>query len=495
MKKINYSLVLIAIIASLCLGININVIAATQYEYEDNNSYAMANILQPGNSVIGSINSTYDDDYYKLTAKNNGKISISFNHVYEDSYDDWDVYIYKYVNGEYIEMSYTNIDLNANEKIDLPYIGAVKNDVYYIRVSRCCSDVVGKKYTIKTTITKSDYYEKEINNVYSTATNMSLNRSYSGTINSNSDNDYYKIVAPSNGKIAISFQHVYMDNYDDWDVYIYRYNNGEYAELSYTNIDLNANEKIHLPYIGAVKNGVYYIKVSRCCSDVVGKNYTIKTTFTKSNYYEKENNNVFSTATNIALNHSYSGNINNTYDDDYYKIIAPAKGKIQIEFKHTYVDSYDDWEVYVYRYSNGEYKELSYTNIDLNSKSTIDLPMVGTSKNAIYYIKVKRCCSGIVGKNYTLKVNFYLPTISKISSKPGKKQVKLSWKKVSGASGYQIQMKKGKKYKAVATTKSKKYTIKKLSSRKKYEFRVRYYKIIKGKKYYSVWKKIKVKTK
>lgn len=488
------SLVLVAII-TVFLGFENIVCAATQYETEVNDTYSTANVVVPGDTVIGNINSRSDVDYYKITAPSNGKIGVSFCHIYEDSSEDWDINIYKYINGEYIELSYLSVNLNENEKIDLPYIGAVNGEIYYIKVSRCCSGVVGKNYTIKTSFAKSEYYEKEMNNVYSAATVMAINKSYSGTLNNSSDEDIYKIVAPKNGKLSISFNHTYADSSDDWDVYIYRYSNGEYSELSYYSINLNENEKIELPYIGTVKNGIYYVKVKKCCNGVVGKNYTISTTFKSSNYFEKEKNDVYSTATLISPNHSYSGVLNSSIDSDYYKIVAPAKGTLKVSFKHTFIDSYDDWDVYVYLYANGEYKELSYVNVDLNSNGTVSLPTIGTSKNGIYYIKVSKCCNGVVGKNYIINTKFNFYSLTKLKAKTTKKSAKITWGKVKGAAGYQVQMKKGRKYKKLTTVKKTKYTFKKLLSKKKYTFRVRYYKTINGKKFYSAWKQITIKTK
>ncbi len=78
-----------------------------------------------------------------------------------------------------------------------------------------------------------------------------------------------------------------------------------------------------------------------------------------------------------------------------------------------------------------------------------------------------------------------------VKNKKGKK-VFLSWKKVTGAKGYQIQYstsKRFKKYKSRNTVK-KKYTIKKLK-KKTYYVRVRAYKKSSGKKIYGKWSKVK----
>lgn len=84
----------------------------------------------------------------------------------------------------------------------------------------------------------------------------------------------------------------------------------------------------------------------------------------------------------------------------------------------------------------------------------------------------------------------------------GKKKFTVTWAKVSGVKGYQIQYSTDKKFKknnkSVTVTKQKttKVTVKKLKSKKKYYVRVRTYKTVNGKKIYSSWSKVKsVKTK
>ena len=80
-----------------------------------------------------------------------------------------------------------------------------------------------------------------------------------------------------------------------------------------------------------------------------------------------------------------------------------------------------------------------------------------------------------------------------------KGQAKVSWKPVKSISGYQIQYSTSaniKKAKSVmAKSNAKNVTLKKLSSKKNCYIRIRIYKTVKGKKYYSGWSTVKnVKT-
>ena len=67
---------------------------------------------------------------------------------------------------------------------------------------------------------------------------------------------------------------------------------------------------------------------------------------------------------------------------------------------------------------------------------------------------------------------------------------KIAWKKVSGATGYEIYKKYGKKYKKLTTTKSVSYTLKKLKTGKKIYVKVRAYKKSGKKNIYGGYSKV-----
>lgn len=93
------------------------------------------------------------------------------------------------------------------------------------------------------------------------------------------------------------------------------------------------------------------------------------------------------------------------------------------------------------------------------------------------------------------------PKKSAVSGKTAKsKGFKVSYKKVAGAGGYEVQYSTSKKFtKKTTTTKTSKktsYTAKKLKAKKTYYVRVRAYKKVSGTKIYSAWSTaVKIKTK
>ena len=400
MKKLLSLLMTVSIISALlAVGSIQSISAATQYEYEDNGNYAVANPVNLGDSIVGTNSSYNDDDYYLVTPSQNGKITVKFKHTYENSYYNWHVYLYMYNDGEYTKLSDSYIDLYDNEIVTMPYIGAVKGRKYYIVVSPNYSGVCGKSYTVSTSFSASEYYEKESNDIYAAANKIKLNKKYYGTINNSNDVDVYSVKPSDDGKITVQFKHTYENSYYNWKVQLFMYYKGEYSEQSSYYIDLDDNEIVTLPYIGAVKNRTYYIVVSPNYSGVVGKNYRINTSFTKSAYFEKENNDIYSTATTIKQKKTYSGIINNSSDYDYYKIKANKNGVANVKFKHKYKNEYGYWKVRIVAYHKGAYKELSSTYVYLRDSNTVKLPKFTVKKNRLYYICVDSY-SSVVGINY-----------------------------------------------------------------------------------------------
>ena len=401
MKKFDRFIAFFTIITIVCSGIYIGekqeVKAATQNESESNDTYATADTITLGNTLSGIINDGNDEDYYKITANTNGKISITFHHTYENISDSFKVQIYKYTGGKYEEISYDYIYLNSDEDTQLPFIGATTGGVYYIKVFGYY--VSGRSYSLKTSFTSSNYYEKEVNDSYNTATEMSLGQTYGGVVNSGDDEDFYKITANANGKIGLTFHHTYESISDSFKVGIYKYTDGKYEEISFEYIYLNGDENIELPYIGAVSGGVYYIRVYGYY--VSGRAYSLITSFTNSNYYEKEVNDSYDTATNILSGQAYGGIINSSDDEDYYKLIANSNGEISISFSHTYENRSDSFKVVIYKYTGENHEEISYDYIYLNSDEKKNYQISAVQGN-VYFIKVFG--SYVVGKKYAIQI-------------------------------------------------------------------------------------------
>ena len=138
----------------------------------------------------------------------------------------------------------------------------------------------------------------------------------------------------------------------------------------------------------------------------------------------------------------------------------------------------------VVKYGNKKLKKgTDYTVAYKNNKA------IGT---ATVTLKGKGKYKGTVKKTFKI----LLKGVKLSSLTAGKGTITVKWKKGSNITGYQVQysLKKSfasKKTATVAKAATTKAVIKKLKSKKTYYVRIRTFKTVKGKKYYSAWSKAK----
>ena len=233
---------------------------------------------------------------------------------------------------------------------------------------------------------------------------------------------------------------------------------------------------------------------------VQGKNLTYPI------YYDMEDNSVMNkidskTAGEIAQTFL------NTLEANGYKNVAVYSSKSLFETKLT-ADIFNRYPRWVAHYNDtcgyqGSYHMWQYTNkgqID-GITGNVDLDYkIGNWTSAGYTpapATPTTPAAPVAPTAAVKKTTVSKPKATTIKSlkKRGKKAVKITYKKVSGVSGYQIYMSTKKKsgYKKIATLSSKKssYTKGKLKKGKKYYFKVRTMKKVSGKYRYSSFSKVR----
>ena len=160
----------------------------------------------------------------------------------------------------------------------------------------------------------------------------------------------------------------------------------------------------------------------------------------------------------------------------------------------------DRYEVYIYNSKTKKYEKLGTISSNVGK-------VYGIQSGTTYKFKV-RALRTVNGKTFygpysdVLKTTTATDKTKITKTKGAKKKLTVNWKKISKATGYQVQVATDKKFtknkKSVTISKNKTIstTIKKLKGKKKYYIRVRTYRKVAGKKVYSSWSSIKnVKTK
>ena len=461
---------------------------------EPNNSIAEAKEISFNLTVKGQIAINDKDDYYAFTLPSSGRITLKVN-----SFMQYYCAVIYNTDGDKLWHTDDNGWISTTKKRSDTYTLDLEKGTYYLKID-------GYRYSTSTWDTSTGNYNfnlkfaasganiAEPNNNIAEAKRIKIGSTVKGQIAINDRDDYYVFTISSSGRITFKFNS-FMQYYcaiiynTDGDTLWYTDNNGW----------ISTTQKRSDTYTIDLEKGTYYLKIdgyrySTSTWDTSTGNYNFNLKFAASGANVAEPNNSIAEAKAIKFGSTVKGQIAENDRDDYYRFTLSSSGKVIIKFtsfmRYYCVVIYDTDGKEVWRTDCNEWISNNKTRSD---KHSVDLN-AGT-----YYLKVNGYRYGdsypsTGNYNFTLLQDIYVPRTSKTTTKSTTSSIAISWKKVGGASGYQLQMKSGKTYKSVATTSKTKVTVKKLKAGTKYTFRVRAYTVVSGVKYYSSWTTISTAT-
>lgn len=452
-------------------------------EKESNNGSNTATVIPVDTVCSGTLGHEEDVDWYKFTAD---KDYFTFDFAcsldesnYANVNAGWDVFLYDAAGNEiYAYYGVKGKFSTAKYPLTGDFFIKVEHSWEGIFVS---DKPIGCIYNIKINTTVDPMWEDENNDVVSDAFKISTDKKYQGTFHNHKDVDYYKF---TNDKDYFIFNFDISDeanidlvNYG-WNITILA-NNGADVVAEYGDVTAGVKTAA-LPFSGDCyikvepsKNAIFNIDCPVDCY------YNIRIDTFKDSTWEKESNSSMSKATKITSGKIFNANLYSVNDVDYFKYTATKNGVLTLDFFREVSENIGrGWKVSVLKadgtvlYSTEILNtlKLTKTNIEINKGETIYF-CVEAADNWYSPSQV----------NYKISVSFIANpgkvTGLKVSSN-NTTSLKLSWKKVDGATGYKIYRydTSTKKYVAVATTKSTSYTVKKLKAGTSYKFKVKAYK-------------------
>lgn len=219
--------------------------------------------------------------------------------------------------------------------------------------------------------------------------------------------------------------------------------------------------------------------------------------WTKSTNIENAIKNLLLSKIEVA-NFKFSLNLNSnlskvTLKNNSGYAVVNGKNYFENNKKLSYIEIYR-------KTNNGNYVKIATKNVEKSPIKDIIYTDKTVKPNKKYTYKIRgvykegsftKYSSYSSAKTITIK-----PVAPKLTAKSTSNKAKLSWNKVSGATGYQIYRSTKKKsgYKKIKTIKKVSTTSfinKKLKSKRTYYYKIRAYKTINGKKVYSSYSSIK----
>lgn len=451
-------------------GLKVNFTKEKYWEQEYNDEFTTPTPLTLGKTYNGDLREDIDYDWYSFEVKEDGYTEINLEFDTEKTKQTYDVNLFTSSHYPVHTIKELPIKNGKHEKIVI----GLKKGKYCIELSKYYSspdrgegDICENPYKLKithkkTSKSKSANCEIEDNNSKETANAISIGKEMSGATWGGLDGcDVYKFSVNSDTYINFTISHNKAEKKEKlWNVNIRNANAKVIVDKTvYTN-DSSVTSGTR-----KLSKGTYYVTVEQ------------KLAGYQSNDYKLTLNKVKMKAPTIS------------------DVKSTAYNKVKVSWKE--VKGVSKYEIYRATSKNGKYKKVK-TITNPKTTSWTD-KKVKTGKT--YYYKMKSVIQTTKDEKSSfskMKSAKCVPATPEISLKAGKKQVKVSWKKVSGTNGYEVYRATSKdgKYKKVKTIKkgnTVSYTDKKVSSGKKYYYKVKAYRTVNGKKVYSNYSAVKSK--
>lgn len=444
-------------------GLKVNFKKSNDYEIETNDDFDNPNPISLGKTYNGYLDES-DIDWYSFEVKKDGYIEVDLKFDAEKTEETYNMEIY--TPSHHPMHSIENIPI-TNGKSETKVFG-LKKGKYCIKLDNWISST-DNNYPYKLTITQSKKNnstngELEDNNSKETANSIRIGKEMSGATWGRLDKcDVYKFSVKSDTFINFTVDYEKSEREEAtkdklWNISI----RDEKAKVI-VDKTMYANETSVTSGTRKLSKGTYYVTV-----DQKMDNYT-------EYKYKLTLNKVTLKAPTISK--------------------VTSKSYNQMELKWKKVSGVSKYEIYRATSKNGKYKKVK-TITNPKTTSWTD-KKVKTGKT--YYYKMKSVIKTTKDEKSSfskVKSAKCTPSAPKVSLSTSTKQAKVTWKKVSGATGYEVYRSTSKdgKYKKVKTIKNSKtvsYKDKKVTSGKKYYYKVRTYKTVSGKKVYSNYSSVK----
>lgn len=440
---------------------------ASDREVESNDSAATANTVKNGKTYYGSTSSSSDKDYYKIKMSKAGYLQIKFGHKNSQStascynvvlYNKDNSEIYKFTNTG-TETSYTSckLGLDAGE--------------YYVCVSQASTLYTGD-YTICMTQKAASGWETENNGDWVSADNIKVGKAVNGVITGyTSDEDCYRFTLTKAQYINFSLAHEKINDAGrSWYVTLYNANGKRVSRKDDDHIYSYAGSTYTESKAVKLSKGTYYLKVQAFAKNAVEKEYTLCV-----NKIENRKTSVTS-------------------------VKSTAYNKLKVSWK--VVPAATSYQIYRSTAKDGDYQNIK----TINSVGTSSWTDGSVKTGKTYYYKIKTVVKTQNGEQTSgfsnVKSAKAVPAKTTLKAKASDaKNVKLTWSKVKGASGYEIyrsNSKDGKcsKVKTISKGSTTSYKNGKLKKSTTYYYKIRAYRKVNGKKVYGSYSSVvSVKTK
>ncbi|MBQ7066873.1 MAG: hypothetical protein IJN92_08610 [Lachnospiraceae bacterium] len=332
-------------------------------------------------TFTGQLEESDTVNQYVLNYDRNVPVWLLFRHsnLTEDRYG-WKIELTD-SEGNLLDRFYSN----WNREEEYSKISGIKEGQYIITVSKddSYSEI---PYTLEVYYADMNNFETEPNDEVSTANDMHINSETGiatvyGSLNFDSDKDFYAFSLPEDGHIAFKFEHLNQtEDRTGWRVILWNQQSEEMFSF-YS----NWNKESSYSFNEGLPAGNYYAIVKREDSWNTTP-YAISLIYQKAENWESEFNDSILDADMINSSIPYYGTIHNYDDKDYYRFICAESGEYEIEFSHDIIEEGYGWYMEVLNSDSDQLEEGQMYSYGNESANSIKLQF---EEGEEYYILVK----------------------------------------------------------------------------------------------------------
>lgn len=430
-------------------GLSVTAHAAGTREKENNDTMGAANAIASGVTYGGDLRNSGDVDYFLLTDKKDGYLSLDFSHTVVSGWETENVYKITVIRKGQTGAVYTGYVKGGETSWKSPNIGLAA-DSYYIAVepaatlgSAVANGFLGScypaDYKMTATWKNKSAWEKESNNAFTAANAIQSGKVCYGSIAFESDKDYYKITLKKNGFLQFKLSYKNAGTLESpYQISVCNKDGNTLYESGSMGMDsLYASGKVGL------EKGTYYIVLSAGTALYTG-DYQLTATAKAASDWETETNGDMASADALKVGKEKKGTLHNYFSDlDYYKFTLDKSTYVNISLTHRKINGTGrSWYVYLLKETG---KRLNYRSSDhlyaYAGDAYTETKAIRLEKGT-YYIVVRTATDNTyaVGEEYAVCVNRISakkPTVSQVASAAYNK-LKVTWKVMPGAVSYTI---------------------------------------------------------
>lgn len=313
----------------ICMAFSQKVSASTVNESEDNDSVAVADIINNGDSVSGSIAEDDGKDIFKITLPAASMVQLDMtawmSHYSILVYDAAGKQVWGSTGNEW------NSVAGYGQNIHKMYL---EKGVYYIEINGYYFGTWGGKangqYSFVCSIKDMLRNNREPDNVFAQANEVRMGELLKGQISNNDDLDLWTFRLDASGRIRLEITS-YMPFYS---LRLYGTDGTEYWAVGGNSWNEDAGYRRDT-YSVDLEAGNYYLEVNgyefRTWGSMGTGTYDIATSYEASGATNVEPDNSFANANALVLGTTYRGQSAANDEFDTYRFSAPASGRIQID--------------------------------------------------------------------------------------------------------------------------------------------------------------------